>query len=435
MSKGMRSKQPVLLAQGQPINLPFPLPVHIALRGLAQNIRWPDLSQDLVEIACAIFLADRLIRRPGSTLGPRQIDLRLPVRRPEIWKRVAPHLQEILAILGDDTFSFDFYGSPKGASCFPQNAVRQQRMCVDRIMLFSGGLDSAAAAAIFTQEGVRGACITHYVTGIRRIEKLLEDIHDAYGTEPGTLHAQFYIRPVGPIVRRMKENSRRSRSFLFASLALATAIGVEACEVCICENGPLAINLPLTPAMVPTRHAHSQFLRAMERLSKELFGVPIRVLNPFELVTKGEMARVFVPHPELALETVSCWNQQWSGRRENYGKGHCGYCLPCLVRLASLESAGIVIPKSHFDSNVRRLARRSYLSQKEFHRLDPYKALLSFATKVQLCQSWREFIRRFPDVIDTEPTYRPLSLDEWFKNVFGMMKRFAHEVNQTFGKG
>jgi len=431
----MRSKQLALPIQERPINLPFPLPVHIALKGLAQNIRWPDLSQNLVEVACAIFLADRLIRRPRGTLGPRQIDLKLPVRQPQVWNRVAPHLQEILAILGGDTFSFDFYGSRKDTSCFPQTAGHQQRMSVDRVVLFSGGLDSAAAAATFAEEGVQAAYVTHYVTGIRRIEKLLKDIYETYDTKSPTQHAQFYIRPVGPIVRRLKENSRRTRSFLFASLALATAIGVEAHEVCICENGPLAINLPLTPAMVPTRHAHSQFLRAMERLSKELFGVPIRVLNPFELATKGEMSRVFVPHPELALETVSCWNQQWSGRGKNYGKGHCGYCLPCLVRLASLESAGIVIPKGHFDSDVRRLARRLHLSQKELHRLGSYKALLSFTAKLQSCQSWREFIPRFPDVIDTEPTYRPLSLNEWFKNVFGMVKRFADEVDQTFGKG
>lgn len=416
------------------VDLPEPLPVELALKGLAAELTWPEVARDLVEVACAVLLADRLTPRPRGTLGPREIALRVGVRRPGVWARASAQLREILSILGDDAFSFDFFRKPDGNLPFPEPPSTPGRR-YRRVALFSGGLDSAAAAATFAKDGTQTAYVTHYAKGIRHIAALLGDIHRVYGgqAEPG--HAQFYIRPVGAIVQHLRENSRRSRSFLFVSLALATAVCLEAPEVCVCENGALALNLPLSPAMVPTRHAHSEFLRAMEELSKLLFGTPIRVTNPFELATKGEMCRVFVPHPGLALDTVSCWNQQWSGRGRKYSQGHCGLCLPCLVRLASLEAAKIAVPKGHFDCDVRRLAAQRRPKREVLRRLGMYRALVGFATRVRSCGTWRRFLKSFPEVIGTQPTSGRMSQDQWFKRLFGMTKRFAEEVTRSFGQG
>lgn len=427
-------------AQGKSIHLPVPLPIQLSLKGLTRHIHWPAPSRDLIEVACAILMADRLVTRPRNSLGPRQIDLALPVRNPHVWNRAVPVLQEILEILGGDVFSIDFCHHPDGAACFPINGVSTQLellkppASVDRVALFSGGLDSAAAAATFALEDKRAVYVTHYTNGIRRIEKLLEDISAEYNPQSKTLHAQFYIRHFGPIVQQLRERSRRSRSFLFVSLALATAAATDAPEVCVCENGPLALNLPLTPAMIPTRHAHSQFLRAMERLATIVFDRPIRVLNPFELMTKGEMSRVFAHRPELALRTVSCWNQQWSGRGKSYGKGHCGHCFPCLVRRASLEAAGIAVPEDHFDVDVQRLARKPQVSDQDLRRLSPYRALLKFSGKVKACRNWQEFVRQFPQCIETEATRTPLAFDDWFPKLYQTMSRFAEEIDQTFGR-
>ncbi|HKA53125.1 MAG TPA: hypothetical protein VKJ47_05640, partial [Candidatus Binatia bacterium] len=191
-------------------------------------------------------------------------------------------------------------------------------------------------------------------------------------------------------------------------------------------------NLPFIPAMIPTRHAHSSFLQTMECLAKDLFAVNLRVVNPFELHTKGEMSRIFQAQPQLALESVSCWNQQWAGHGANYGKGHCGYCVPCLVRRVSLEAAGITIPNGHFDLDVRRLARRQRFTKEESVRLGPYRALLSFTDQIQSCRSWKSFLRNFPDIISSEPTTKLEPPDKWFRNLFTMMKRFAREVEHTF---
>lgn len=436
---------PVRSVRGAASELPLPLPVHLLLKGSAADLVWPDLAKDLIEVACAIFLADRMHARARDTLGSRQIALRLPVRKPTAWKQVAPHLKEALGILGDDEFSFDFYYRPQGAGCFPaQDKPKQQQSkrlpdkkgalpfppAIERVALFSGGLDSAVAAAHFARSKAPTVFVTHYVRDIRRIEGLLNEIYRTYGKGTQPLNAQFYIKPKSAFAPKLREHSRRTRSFLFVSLALATAQALNAREVCVCENGVIALNLPFIPAMIPTRHAHSSYLQTMERLANDLFTTPISVVNPFELQTKGEMNHIFRSHPQLALESVSCWNQQWSGRGANYGRGHCGYCVPCLVRRVSLDAAGITIPKGHFDLDVNHLPRR--LTRDQAARLDSYRALLVFTAEVLSCRSWRGFLRTFPDIINSESTMRPRPQDEWFREVFRMVQRFAREVEHTF---
>lgn len=424
----------VMGESGYFVEMPVPLPARLTVNGLARDIVWPEISRDLVEVAYAVLLTDRLILRPLGTLGPRQIHLRLPVRKPRVWKRVADNLQDVLAILGGDTFTFEFYGRRSGSELlsFPNPARSLQLPHTERVALFSGGLDSASAAAIFAKQTERVAYVTHYVRGINHIESLLARIQQAYGPSAAVPHAQFYIRPGGPLTQKLKENSRRSRPFLYVSLALAIAAAISATEVCVCENGVLALNLPLTPTMIPTRHAHSQFLSAMERLAERLFGARLRVTNPFELMTKGEMTRIFAPNPELALLTASCWYQQWAGRGRNYGKGHCGSCVPCLVRFASLRAAGIAIPKGHFDLDVRRLRAKSRLSSDEARHLVPYLALSDFAARVQGCRSWQQFLVEFPQVIESEPTSQVMDPNKWYKSLFHLMTRFSLEVEQAF---
>lgn len=441
--RGARPKPAARRAPGGTVVLPLPLPVRLRLGGWAERLAWTDVCMDLVEVASAVLLADRRVARPRRTLGPRLIHLPLSVRRARLWEDAAPHMSEALEVLGGDRFDFEFRQRARGASCFPGSGQMSFQFprregeghpSAKRVALFSGGMDSAAAAAHFASDGASVAYVTHYVNSIGRVGGLLERIYGAYGADDqDPRHARFHIKPVGDIVPLLRENSRRSRSFLFVSLALATAHAVGAREVCVCENGVLALNLPLAPAMIPTRHAHSQFLKAMERIARALFGEQIRVTNPFELATKGEMIRIFSAHEELALASVSCWNQQWSGGRGNYGRGHCGYCVPCLVRRVSLHAAGVVVPKNHFDLDVLKLSRSARLSEAERSRLGAYNALRDFARRVGALRTRRAFLKQFPEAISAEPTHRQYPPDKWFKKLFEMMKRFGLEVEATFG--
>jgi len=406
------------------------LPLQFAFRGYVQCADWSPTVLDLVEIAGAILLADRLVRRPAGQWGTRHLGLEVPVRDPIFWNSLGNTLSHTLATLTDDQFSFWFYRAAEKDP--PRRKQVLARHTAAKVALFSGGLDSGAAAASFAHSSIDVIYVTHYTTGLRHIQGLLRDICVTCGQESIPPHAQFYMIPQKSIASKLAENSRLTRPFFFGSLALATAILAGAAEVCICENGPLAINLPLTPAMVPTKHAHSRFLSAMQHLAVAIFDKEIRFQNPFELRTKGEMARIFAPHPELALRTNSCWNRQFSGRGTGYGQGHCGHCIPCLVRYMSLQAAGIAIPEGHFDIDIMGLVRLQHETDQAQPLLAGYRALMMFCEKVSECQDWREFIQRFPMIVETESTIGAVAPQEWYNSVHQMMSRFTDEFFQAF---
>ena len=413
------------------VKFPDPLPYHLAPRGLGRDALRQAVGRDLIDVAAAVLFADRLVRRPRG--GSRRLRLSIPVRQPIRWQRLEPELSAVLSILTDDVFNFRFQATSVPGAAGAEDPPPPPRL--ERVALFSGGLDSACGAAIFSRRGETGvtAYATQYSTGLERVRDLLAAIGERHDRSSDVHHAAFYLRPRGAFVRRMRENSRRSRSFLFASMGLATAFATGAREVAICENGPLALNLPMSPAMIPTRHAHSQFLHAMSRLAAGLLeGEAPRFVNPFELQTKGEMCLVFSDHPDLALASVSCWYQQWSGRGSRYGQGHCGLCIPCLVRRAALDAAGITVPPDHFDVDVRDPAVRQALERDEPRRLGPYRVVLGFARRIAECPSWQHFLERFPDALDSEPTCDPLSSEDWFSQLFATMRRFADEIEASF---
>jgi len=424
-------RQLVVGTNGQ-LLFPNTLPARIAFRGAARQLCWSTVALDLVEVATSVLFADRLVRRTRA--GGRSITLNLAVRHPKTWRDVEPLLHNVLADLTGDEFEFIFRRGDSRQFLLRRPVTPDPPLLLDRVSLFSGGLDSSAGAAHLASLAGRSGFVTQYSSGIKHREDLLSDILGQFGTNSHLAPASYFIQPAGALAHKMRENSRRSRSFLFVSLALATAHGSSAQQVFVCENGPLALNLPLSPAMVPTRHAHGQFLFGMERLARRLFGTPIQVVNPFELTTKGEMTRIFQSHPDLALRTKSCWYQQWSGKGNNYGIGHCGHCLPCVVRRASLHAAGIEIPRSHFDLDVNSLNSRGRLSDRQLRLVEPLRLLLGFVDRVSRERSWKDFVRAFPEVVYQNPTQnRGIKTEPWLRELHRTMKRFALEVEECYG--
>ena len=78
------------------------------------------------------------------------------------------------------------------------------------------------------------------------------------------------------------------------------------------------------------------FLRLIQELLVTA-GLRIRIVNPYQFKTKGEMLRECLNQSivrEYAHATTSC------GRFKKYGYRHCGRCVPCLVRRAAFLAAG-----------------------------------------------------------------------------------------------
>ena len=70
----------------------------------------------------------------------------------------------------------------------------------------------------------------------------------------------------------------------------------------------------------------------------QALGISAHVINPYAHQTKGEMVKNCRNQDFLATNaalTMSC-SSPTKGRWQGLPPGHCGYCLPCLIRKASL---------------------------------------------------------------------------------------------------
>jgi hypothetical protein len=140
------------------------------------------------------------------------------------------------------------------------------------------------------------------------------------------------------------ENTTRGRSFLFFALGVFAATGLEGpFTLKVPENGLIALNVPLDPlrlGALSTRTTHPFYIARWNELLGAL-GIAGEIANPYWGKTKGEMAQGCT-NPALlkvtAPKSLSCSSPskgRWNGRPTE----HCGYCLPCLIRRASLLRA------------------------------------------------------------------------------------------------
>jgi hypothetical protein len=108
----------------------------------------------------------------------------------------------------------------------------------------------------------------------------------------------------------------------------------------------LAMAIPPSGTMVPTRHAHPQTHRFLQDLWRAVFGRDIEIANPFLLETKREEVEKFtraVGHTradQLLLRTQTCWrlSQARVGGEPKTPGQHCGVCTPCIVRRTARAS-------------------------------------------------------------------------------------------------
>jgi len=141
------------------------------------------------------------------------------------------------------------------------------------------------------------------------------------------------------------EPSTRSRSLLFISLGLclATTISMET-PLIIPENGFVSLNCPLTPNRLgsyTTRTTHPYFLKKIQDIIYKI-GIKNTLSNIYSFKTKGQLVSECANRnllKKLFKISISCAHPE-ALRWRKKSPGPCGYCFPCIVRRASLNTIG-----------------------------------------------------------------------------------------------
>lgn len=342
-----------------------------ALATLTQGL--PPLTGAPVELflaAMAAWIADRSIPRADQPdQWARNITIEFPVTEPSTWP--AREVERLLRFLSNDRWTVRPIPADNQPTLNPAQMplLPIQAATVD---LFSGGLDSYAHAA--SRDNQPTLAVGHW--DMETLKGLQHRLHNGLGHPNATLR-HFHVA-----VASSPEDTSRTRGFLFATAAIATATALGAPTVTIPENGFVALNVPLTPARLgalTTRSTHPHTLRLLTEVLDAL-AVDVRLDNPWLYATKGDITRAALHRLDGIAATVSCSHpnsDRWQG---NATYSNCGYCYPCLVRRSGIEAAHGTDPTTyrHDPRTDPNITRRG--TQRSRRRADIYALVAALAT-------------------------------------------------------
>jgi 7-cyano-7-deazaguanine synthase in queuosine biosynthesis len=343
-----------------------------------------DLSRDLGEVAAYVYQADKGLRRGEGSDWTREISMLVPVRALSTWQKLRECLSRVLFELTGDVFNFYFVQRQGRDRHYIDSGQKSQTPTSDCVCLFSGGLDGFAGVTQLANRRRKPILVSHYISNLKPIQqRQVEAFNKTFAFE--LEHLQFRVAPLNnvntfqPFVT--KENTQRPRSFLYLSMAALVAFERGLKDIFVCENGVLAINVPMTASRLgsrSTRSTHPHFLQPFQDFIRKRFTTDLTIRNPFSFKTKKEVVQVV---KRLALKkelrhTISCWG--FPRRTMNVpNTNHCGYCLPCIHRRISFVAAGY----EYWDDNYKIDIFREYNRVNRQVALD-FRDLLTFAAKV-----------------------------------------------------
>jgi 7-cyano-7-deazaguanine synthase in queuosine biosynthesis len=310
------------------------------------------VAAELLMLATAIMAADTRISRSqhAENRWTREIELWLPVSDPALWNQQSSVLDSMLRFLTGDFWKICFRPLPRNAPEWVRPTEKLRMAEPTCVSLFSGGLDSFIGAVDLLSCHERPLLVSHWwdTHASRHQTHCISALVERYPDE--TL---WHLRAnVGMDHNTMSdssvENTQRGRSFMFFALAVlaATAVG-EGVPIYVPENGLISLNVPLDPLRVgalSTRTTHPFYMSKFNDMLRGL-GIGSQLHNPYRHKTKGEMANDCCDRDFLEAHaniTMSCSAEGKYRRYHDPARrtiGHCGHCVPCLIRRASLEHA------------------------------------------------------------------------------------------------
>ena len=372
---------------------------------------------DLLDVVMAVYAADRRSRRDfkGIASGQRRISVRIGVRNPGLWAtaEVGQKLHELLYWLSEDEWSFDFVKRRAIPSAAESELFlfRLPPTTPVTVSLFSGGLDSLAGLASHALERSRGSnvLVSGYTHGrlAHQQRSQVDIIRSAWGRGEVLEHipevhhvaVPFGIhKPIG----HQEEKSQRTRSLVFLTLGVATALQAGTEMLWVYENGVGALNLPMNETQLGadnSRGVHPRSLLLAEDFLRVALQRTVHISNPFLFSTKTQMCRALINSgfAYAVSYTISC---DGFPQRIHNQPSQCGHCTSCILRRQSLRASGLEQYDHGFRYDVlspQTIQSKDYLYDLEAMRGQVHKIGCCLASE----DPWRSLCTSFPKLART----------------------------------
>lgn len=322
-------------------------PVFESIKNLGVKIS--DEVMDFLTLSLAVTAADSFVVRDNMFDGwTRDLNLTIRMNKPKIWIANKVLIEKALHFLSGDVWSLNFLGDgklPPEPSNSGNNRKKINLNGINCVSLFSGGLDSAIGVIDLISANKTPLLISHSYKG----DKSKQDFIANEIRKKGSLSRfSANAHPVGRGMPRDITMRTRSINFLAFALVGANAANQENTPdfpIYVPENGFISLNAPLTIRRIgalSTRTTHPFFIEMIQDLFNKL-KFNVKLLNPYQFSTKGEMVKACSDKSllkKIVSDTVSC--SHWKRKNKQ-----CGYCVPCMIRRASLLK-GKVIEKNDY---------------------------------------------------------------------------------------
>ena len=308
-----------------------------------------DRCLDLLEIAAYVFAADRLTSR-GSKVAveyqswARKLQFVVKVRDYEFWRqsKVIEALRDVLIFAtGDQDYRFTFQPGHETplTSLFDNEAFALEQRNDVSITLFSGGIDSLAGAVQRLKQSRDHVCLVSHLSQPRSTQTqraLASVLQREYRDRVS--HYQFKTNLRGV---RGREETQRSRPFLYGSIAFALAKAFGRDHFYVYENGVTSLNFARRDDLLNSRASrttHPQTIGRLEKLFSIIARKPILIETPFLWYTKSKVTKYLNDsgHGHLLPDSVSCSHTF----KSRMNATHCGECFQCLDRRIGVYGAG-----------------------------------------------------------------------------------------------
>lgn len=392
---------------------------------------------DLLEIASYVYAADCATSRgkewtDDDSTEPwgRELAFVIPVREPAFWNspEITRLIIEVLNFLSNDKYSFSFVP-------LEQDRSDQQYLgfgeledwpfyAPERVLMFSGGLDSLAGAVETARGGGRLVLVSHRPVSTldSRQKKLFRELREEFRDQ--IIHIPVWINKAERLGRR--EPSQRTRSFLYSALGTVVAQSVRAGGVRFFENGIVSLNLPVADEALrarASRTTHPVALQLLKSLCSAVTERDFAVDNPYMFKTKTDVATILSTHKAAHLipHTCSCAHSMFKSKAQ----WHCGSCSQCIDRRFAITAAGLLA----YDSNADYVSDVFVGPRKD----GPEKSMaVDYARHgIELCQrSESELAAAFNAELSRAVRYEP-KRSEAAERIISMHKRHGEVVTRV----
>lgn len=293
-----------------------------------------EVEQDLVLLSGVVAYTDRIVPRRRGTGWRRELTVTLPVNAVSAWKNKSVYdaLIDALEYVTGDGWTFEFKAGAELYSIPQSSILAPGEKYV--VIPSSDGLDSYLQWQLLKMRQEVGKPL-RIQTSSRSINRKRSRLINLAGGRADPLLSL----PVSFAVGNHPEQSYRTRTFLFFTLAALAAVKLKADTVVVGENGVGAIGPSMVPYgdECPHRTTHPAFTRRLAHFINALLGAEISFDHPQKFRTKGQVLSEAICAGVIGWETThSCARDP----RSKLGGRPCGVCSGCLLRRTSLIAAG-----------------------------------------------------------------------------------------------